>query len=70
MTTAIALADLLRFIEACGHQPRMIDLGTRPRRPAQASGAALTFRHPPDLPDRTGMAMLRRAFSGISQNWT
>lgn len=27
MTTAIAPADLLRFIEACGHQPRMIDLG-------------------------------------------
>jgi len=27
MTTAVAPADLLRFIESCGHQPRTIDLG-------------------------------------------
>jgi len=26
-TTAIAPADLLRFIEACGHRPRILDLG-------------------------------------------
>jgi len=26
-TTAIAPADLLRFIQACGHQPRVVDLG-------------------------------------------
>ena len=25
-TTAIAAADLLRFIEACGHRPRIVDL--------------------------------------------
>ncbi|MGH7031340.1 MAG: YbaK/EbsC family protein, partial [Stellaceae bacterium] len=25
-TTAIAPADLLRFIAACGHQPRIVDL--------------------------------------------
>jgi Ala-tRNA(Pro) deacylase len=25
-TTAIAPADLLRFIAACGHQPRVVDL--------------------------------------------
>ena len=27
MTTAIKPADLVRFIEACGHAPRLIDLG-------------------------------------------
>jgi len=26
MTTAIKAADLLRFVEACGHPPRLIDL--------------------------------------------
>ncbi len=26
MTTAIKTADLLRFVEACGHPPRLIDL--------------------------------------------
>ena len=26
-TTAIAPGDLLRFIEACGHRPRIVDLG-------------------------------------------
>jgi Ala-tRNA(Pro) deacylase len=26
-TTAIAPADLLRFIAACGHAPRIVDLG-------------------------------------------
>jgi Ala-tRNA(Pro) deacylase len=25
-TTAIAAADLLRFLEACGHEPRILDL--------------------------------------------
>ena len=27
MTTAIKPADLVRFVEACGHAPRLIDLG-------------------------------------------
>jgi Ala-tRNA(Pro) deacylase len=27
-TTAIAPGDLLRFIEACGHSPRVVDLGS------------------------------------------
>jgi len=27
MTTAIALADLLRFFEATGHAPHWLDLG-------------------------------------------
>ena len=27
MTTAVKPADLVRFIEACGHAPRLIDLG-------------------------------------------
>ena len=27
MTTAVAPPDLLRFIESCGHQPRILDLG-------------------------------------------
>jgi Ala-tRNA(Pro) deacylase len=26
LTTAIAATDLLRFLEACGHEPRILDL--------------------------------------------
>ena len=33
-TTAIAPADLLRFIAACGHTPRVLDLDTPDREPA------------------------------------
>ena len=36
-TTAIAPADLLRFIAACGHRPRIVDLDAR-RGPADAPG--------------------------------
>ena len=35
-TTAIAPADLLRFIAACGHEPRVIDLAGFERDPAGA----------------------------------
>src|SRR5271169_4434495 len=35
-TTAIASADLLRFIAACGHVPRIIDLAGFEREPAVA----------------------------------
>jgi Ala-tRNA(Pro) deacylase len=35
-TTAIAPADLLRFIAACGHAPRIIDLAAFGREPAAA----------------------------------
>ena len=35
-TTAIAPADLLRFIAACGHVPRIIDLAGFEREPAAA----------------------------------
>ena len=28
-TTAIAPADLVRFLEACGHQPRIVDIAGR-----------------------------------------
>ena len=37
-TTAIASADLLRFIAACGHVPRIIDLAGFERAPAAAAG--------------------------------
>jgi Ala-tRNA(Pro) deacylase len=37
-TTAIASADLLRFIAACGHVPRIIDLAGFEREPAAAAG--------------------------------
>jgi Ala-tRNA(Pro) deacylase len=37
-TTAIAPADLLRFIAACGHEPRIIDLAGFEREPAVAAG--------------------------------
>ena len=36
-TTAIAPADLLRFIAACGHVPRIIDLAGIEREPAAAA---------------------------------
>ena len=35
-TTAIASADLLRFIAACGHEPRLLDLAGVEREPAVA----------------------------------
>ena len=35
-TTAIASADLLRFIDTCGHVPRIIDLAGFEREPAAA----------------------------------
>ena len=35
-TTAVASADLLRFIAACGHVPRTIDLTSVEREPATA----------------------------------
>jgi len=35
-TTAIAPADLLRFIAACGHVPRIVELAGCEREPAQA----------------------------------
>jgi Ala-tRNA(Pro) deacylase len=34
-TTAIAPADLLRFVKACGHEPRILDLDARDREPAR-----------------------------------
>ena len=37
-TTAVAPADLLRFIAACGHQPRILDLAGFEREPAAAAG--------------------------------
>jgi len=37
-TTAVAPADLLRFIAACGHVPRIIDLGEFQHEPAVAAG--------------------------------
>ena len=37
-TTAIASADLLRFIDRCGHVPRFIDLAGIEREPATAAG--------------------------------
>jgi len=37
-TTAVAPADLLRFIAACGHVPRIVDLADFEREPAAASG--------------------------------
>ena len=37
-TTAIASVDLLRFIAACGHVPRIIDLVGIEREPAAAAG--------------------------------
>ena len=33
-TTAIAPADLLRFVKACGHEPRILDLDAPDREPA------------------------------------
>jgi Ala-tRNA(Pro) deacylase len=32
-TTAIAPADLLRFLDACGHKPRIVDLAAAARAP-------------------------------------
>ncbi len=37
-TTAITSADLLRFIAACGHEPRLVDLADIEREPAAAAG--------------------------------
>jgi len=37
-TTAVATADLLRFIAACGHAPRIVDLAPFERAPATAAG--------------------------------
>ncbi len=37
-TTAVAPADLLRFIAACGHEPRIVDLDGFEREPAAAAG--------------------------------
>jgi len=37
-TTAIAAADLLRFIAACGHSPHVVDLCSLEREPAAARG--------------------------------
>jgi Ala-tRNA(Pro) deacylase len=39
-TTAVAPADLLRFIAACGHRPRIVDLEAIPpdRPPASSPG--------------------------------
>src|SRR5271169_6991145 len=37
-TTAIAAADLLCFISACGHVPRIVDLAGIERKPAAAAG--------------------------------
>jgi Ala-tRNA(Pro) deacylase len=36
-TTAVAPADLLRFIAACGHGPRVVDLAGLEREPAAAT---------------------------------
>ena len=33
-TTAIAPGDLVRFLDACGHQPRIVELADIERRPA------------------------------------
>jgi Ala-tRNA(Pro) deacylase len=37
-TTAVAPADLLRFIATCGHEPRIIDLAGFEREPAVGAG--------------------------------
>jgi len=37
-TTAVAPADLLRFIAVCGHVPRIVDLGAFELAPAAAAG--------------------------------
>jgi hypothetical protein len=37
-TTAVAPTDLLRFIAACGHVPRIIDLAGFGREPVVAAG--------------------------------
>src|SRR6202022_2636065 len=37
-TTAVAPADLLRFVAACGHTPRIVDLADLEREPAAAAG--------------------------------
>jgi len=37
-TTAVAPADLLRFIAACGHVPRIVDLAPFERTPVAAAG--------------------------------
>jgi Ala-tRNA(Pro) deacylase len=37
-TTAIASTDLLRFIAACGHEPRIVDLAGFESEPAAAAG--------------------------------
>src|SRR5260370_31909317 len=37
-TTAVAPADLLRFIVACGHEPRIVDLAGCEREPSAVSG--------------------------------
>ena len=37
-TTAVAPGDLLRFIAACGHQPRIVDLAGFECEPAAAAG--------------------------------
>ena len=37
-TTAVAAADLLRFVAACGHVPRIVDLALFERAPAAAAG--------------------------------
>ncbi len=37
-TTAVAPADLLRLIAACGHEPRIVDLDGFEREPAAAAG--------------------------------
>src|SRR5919198_32311 len=47
-TTSVAREDLLRFIRACGHEPRILDLSGEPRRgggsPGRARAAALPAR--------------------------
>jgi Ala-tRNA(Pro) deacylase len=47
-TTSVAREDLLRFIRACGHEPRILDLSGEPPRgggsPGRARAAALPAR--------------------------
>ena len=58
-TTAIAPADLLRFIAACGHHPRIVDLDAESRRPPD-TGAERRRR----LPSRRPAAMFCMAPPG------
>ena len=63
-TTAIAPGDLLRFIAACGHRPRIVDFDDPPRRLK-----TVAERTPRCLSSRRAAAMLGRDVQGESARW-